>query len=131
MTPFEFRLDRSARLLRTTLRGFWDLEVVPRYERALWPKLQALAALKPGTTYSLVDSIDFPVQDRAVTAALGEVMLKRAGTLHPDRTAILINNALQKMQVSRHVVDDRVRLFVGEEEAMEWLLGAAPHARAA
>ena len=131
MIPFEFRLDRPNRLLHTIMRGFWDLETVVRYECALFPKLRALDALRPGTTLSLVDSVDFPVQDRAVTASLGEVMLKRAGRLHPDRTAIVVGNALQKMQVSRHVVDDRVHLFVGEAEALAWLLQAAPRAKAA
>jgi hypothetical protein len=131
MQPFELSLDRSARLLRTTMRGFWDVATVRQYERALWPKLRELAALKPGTTFSLVDSIDFPVQSKAVTEALGPVMIDRAGQLHPDRTAILVADALVRMQVSRHVVDDRVRVFLSEAEAMEWLLGDAHRAGAA
>jgi hypothetical protein len=125
MKPFELSLDRSARLLRTTMRGFWDVKVVRQYEGALRPKLRELAALKPGTTFSLVDSIDFPVQSQAVAEALGPVMIERAGGLHPDRTAILVANALVRMQVSRHVVDDRVRVFLGEAEGMEWLLREA------
>jgi len=124
-------LDRSARLLRTTLRGFWDLAVVRQYERALWPQLRELAALKPGTTLSLVDSIDFPVQSQAIAKALGPIMIDQAGALHPDRSAILVANALVRMQVSRHIVDDRVRVFLGEAEGMEWLLRDTRNAKAA
>jgi hypothetical protein len=131
MKPFELSLDKSARLLRTTLRGFWDVGVVRQYERALWPKLRELAALKPGTTLSLVDSIHFPVQSKAVTEALGPIMVDRAGDLHPDRTAILVANALVRMQVSRHIVDDRVRVFLAEAEGMAWLLRDACDAKAA
>jgi len=131
MKPFELSLDRSARLLRTTLRGFWDLAVVRQYERALWPQLRELAALKPGTTLSLVDSIDFPVQSQAIAKALGPIMIDQAGALHPDRSAILVANALVRMQVSRHIVDDRVRVFLGEAEGMEWLLRDTRNAKAA
>jgi hypothetical protein len=131
MKPFELSIDSSTRLLRTTLRGFWDVAVVRQYERALWPKLRELAALKPGTTLSLVDSIDFPVQSQAITETLGPIMIDRAGALHPDRTAILVANALVRMQVSRHIVDDRVRVFLVEAEGMEWLLRDTSGAKAA
>jgi hypothetical protein len=113
------------------LRGFWDVALVRQYERALWPLLRELAALKPGTTLSLVDSIDFPVQSQAVTEALGPIMLDRAGELHPDRTAILVANRLVRMQVSRYIVDDRVQVFLGESEAVEWLLRDTRSAKAA
>jgi hypothetical protein len=131
MKPFELSLDRSVRLLRTTMRGFWDVAVVRQYERALWPKLRELAALKPGTTLSLVDSIDFQVQSREVAEALGPIMIDRAGELHPDRTAILVADRLVRMQVSRHIVDDRVQVFLGEAEAMGWLLRESCSAKVA
>ena len=66
MKHFELSLDKSARLLRTTMRGFWDVAVVRQYERALWPKLRELAARAPhfdATTFHMMNAVLAGVTD--------------------------------------------------------------------
>jgi hypothetical protein len=127
MKPYDLELDRSAAFLHTTLRGFWDMVIVERYNRELWAVLEEFAALRPAIRRWFVDGSAFPVQDQEVAQAMGRLVF-RAGPLHPDRTAITVSNSLQRMQVARRVAHETVQLFEHPDEAMAWLLEDAEDA---
>jgi hypothetical protein len=123
MTPFELSLDRKRCLLRIKLRGFWDEATMAAYERKYRAAFVELDSLRPRRTFCIVDGSEYPVQTQEISRRHGE-LVAWLGPREADRAALIVANALVRMQASRGL-NERMAVFLSEGEAMEWLACAA------
>jgi hypothetical protein len=117
--PFELILDRKRCLLRIKLRGFWDDATMSAYEREYRAAFIELDSLRPRQTYCIVDCSEYPVQSQEISRGHDE-LVAWLGPREADRAALIVSNALVRMQASRGL-SDRMAVFLSEAEAMEWL----------
>ena len=120
MKPFEFTLDRERSLLRVKLCGFWDLPVMNEYEREYRTAFTQLNKLRPRPTYCLFDGSEYPVQSQSINRR-HVALIEWLGPRQADRSALIVPNALVRLQVARSVNDERTQTFTSESKAMKWL----------
>ena len=75
-----------------------------------------------GIRYDILsDARDFGVQSKEITEAFDRMMARHAdyGT---RRTAIIVSSHLSRMQAQRVMSAPDIRVFLGYEEARDWLL---------
>jgi hypothetical protein len=117
--PFDVAFDRRARLLRWTMRGFWTMADVAAFAAALRAATEHLGA-PPHVYDGLCNSSDFPVQNRDVSDALGQI--DRIGSaMRRGRFAIVVGSAMNKLQVQRTLLSPDIRAFRSMGEAEAWL----------
>ena len=113
-----YELNWNGNLLVVTGTGFWQPELMARYERDLKDKLR----LAPASGFGfLVDLSQSPAQDGAIVERHGQTTdwLEAAGC---HASAMVIDSALLRMQVKR-ASGGRIPLaqFGTRAEALTWL----------
>ncbi|WP_374943956.1 hypothetical protein [Sphingomonas sp.] len=119
LAPFDVAFDRSARLLRWTMRGFWTMADVAAFAGAMRAAIGHLGA-PPHRSDGLCDSREFPVQSGPVSAALGEIDRIGSAT-RQGRFAIVVGSTMNKLQAERTLKGEGVRVFLSMQEAEAWL----------
>lgn len=114
---YEFTADPPRRLMRLTVKGFWDATTAEAFERDFRKTARSLNC--PADRYRIIvdaRAYDLPSQD------LSARFQKIAGdpTLRARYSAVITHSALLKMQVSRGL-DDSIRCFSTEDDALAWL----------
>jgi len=121
MKAFEVSTEIPLKLLRMTLRGFWD---IPTFERFAAEFEQALQTLHRagGCEAAIVDGREFAVQSKDILKRFEDVM-RANGPYLARRTASIIPTELNRMQAKR-VTESLARLdFTNMEDAEAWLFG--------
>lgn len=116
--PFTITHDRTARLLRWTLRGFWEADDARDFMAAMRTEISSLGR-PPQRWNGLGDAREFPIQSPEVSD-----LMRRgpAGSLrHDGRIAIVVGSMLGKLQATRSLDDPKTRCFLTMEEACAWL----------
>ena len=119
---FEFKLEPEIALLTAVRTGPWSLETVVRYEAALRRELAALHRCGPATSF-IIDIRSTGAQPMEVADAL-RAMVGRLGALHADRTAVVTNAGIAKLQAKR-VADDSAEIFTSMILARDWVARAS------
>lgn len=131
MKAFEVSVEMPRKLLRMTLRGFWD---IPTFEAFATEFEKALLTLHRagGCDAAIVDGREFAVQSRDILGRFGEIMQKN-GPYLAKRTASIIPTELNRMQAARVTESLARRDFATMEDAEAWLFSeqSAPAGRAA
>jgi hypothetical protein len=112
--------DPDRRLVTATLEGFWTPDTVAAYSRELFALLERVDA--PGQfTRLLARGAAMSVQSPETSAAFGaftfELVDRCVGPI-----AITVGSTLNKIQASRVLAHARIRVFVDEAKAMDWLM---------
>lgn len=121
MKAFDVTVEMPRKLLRLTLRGFWD---VPTFEAFAVEFEKALQTLHRagGCDAAIVDGSEFAVQSKDVLSRFSEIMQKNARYL-AKRTASIVPAELNRMQAAR-VSESLTRLdFTTMADAEAWLFG--------
>jgi hypothetical protein len=117
---FEVVADHDLRLLRITMRGFWNEQIMADYMRVVRRETGELLRTG-GCRYILIDMVDFAIQAKEIAEGHAnnlKIVRERGGT----RVALVMQSALSKLQAARVAADTGHRTFSTEAEAMEWLL---------
>jgi hypothetical protein len=111
-------LDSTGRIIRTQISGFLNINQVDEYYVGVERLVNELRRCNL-PVLMLVDIRSIAVQHADVAAALNERALKfwRAG----DRTAIMVEPSLARMQVRRVLDVLPYRTFTSDNEAIDWL----------
>jgi hypothetical protein len=118
---FEVTFDRNRRLLSWTMRGFWTLEDVAAFRRAMVAAIKPLGP-PPHRYDGLCDSRDFHVQTGPVSVALGEIDRIGTSARHDrGRFAIVVGSVINKLQAERTLTGSGIRVFLSMREAEDWL----------
>lgn len=112
---FSIAFDRENRLLRLTISGFWDDDTTAAFVRDLMAA--SVKAQRQGPFRVLSDAREFAVQSPEVVQRFRR--LAEGGSA--ERTAILVDSALARLQAQRSMANDRVRIFGAVEDALAWL----------
>lgn len=122
---FEVGYDRDRKLMRVTTYGFWNLDVVDQFGRAL----DEVVRIADPMCDSLVNICRTEIHSPEVSEALGRVS-QSIENAESGRTAIICPSVLLRMQAKRiQNVDCAFRYFETEQEALDWL--ATPPAESA
>ena len=118
---FSIDCDPSRRLVRVTLRGFWNAGTVDRYDRALHATGERMhaAGVRRTDLLALVDARALGAQSRELVDSYRERF--DHPERRPRRLATLVSSALLRMQVQRIGMPNQ-RLFEDERAALAWLL---------
>lgn len=116
---FTVRYDRHANILHWSMAGFWTVESVGNFARAMRDEVAKIAT-RPLRFDALCDSRDFPVQSPEVAHALSAI-LDAGRNMRSGRTAIVVGSMMNKLQASRSLVDPDLRVFLSMDEACAWL----------
>lgn len=120
---FTIETDAGRRLIRITMRGFWDEATVAAYDKELkiaGAKLVAEAGCARSDLFALTDARDLSAQSQ-------EMLLNYKGRFdaperQPKRGATIVSSALLKRQAER-IAGPNQRIFEDERAAMDWLFG--------
>ena len=128
LAPF-FRsdFDQNKRRMHVHYAGFWTDQVAQQALQAFRSALQS--ASMGGRTFTLLDDCsNWPTQTQEV-AAVGHKFVDICRDFSISRNAMIIPNALVRMQVRRTLVDfDTCDIFGTYEEANAWLGEVEPKA---
>ena len=121
---FTIETDPARRLIRVTMRGFWDEATVAAYDKEIQiagAATMAAARCARHELLALVDARELAPQSQELLAKFRDRFL--APERQPKRNATLVSSALLKRQAER-IAPPNQRIFEGEREheAMEWLL---------
>ncbi|GLV26183.1 hypothetical protein [Sphingobium sp. Cam5-1] len=128
---FEVSYDRDRKLLHITTYGFWNLDVVDRFARAI---AEETRAADPSCDV-LANTCRTEIHSAEVSEALS-----RLSYTHKDaetgRIAVVSPSVLLRMQTKRmQNMNTTYGYFETEQEALDWLAtpadSSAPQARAA
>lgn len=121
MKAFEVTTEIPLKLLRITMRGFWDRPTFDSFAAEFENALQTLHRAG-GCEAAIVDGREFAVQSRDILERFEEVM-RANGPYLAKRTASIIPTELNRMQAKR-VTESLTRLdFTTLEDAEAWLFG--------
>ena len=128
---FEVGYDRDRKLLRITTYGFWNLDVVDQFGRAI---AEAVRDADPMCD-TLVDTYRTEVHTPEVSEALARISYSHKDA-ETGRIAIVSPSILLRMQTKRlQNVNTCYGYFNTEQEALDWLAmpvdPTVPQARAA
>jgi len=119
MNPFEISVEIPRKLLRMTMRGFWDVQTFDAFATQFEKALQTLHRAG-GCEGAIVDGREFAVQSRDILGRFGEIMQKN-GPYLAKRTASIIPSELNRMQAARVTESLTRRDFTTMEDAEAWL----------
>lgn len=117
---FEVTADPDLRMLRLTMRGFWDDSTMAAYLKAMRKAMGDLLR-GGGCRYLLIDMTDYPIQSKQIAESHGE-QLRATKQVEGMRVALVMQSALSKLQAKRVAADTGHRTFESEEAALAWLL---------
>lgn len=119
---FTILTDPGRKLIRITMRGFWDTAAITAYDteiRTAAARMMA-AGCRRDEMLALVDTRDLNAQAQDQVAAYKEQF--SAHDRQPRRLATIVSSALLKRQIERIALPNQ-RIFEDEDEALHWLLG--------
>lgn len=119
---YTIETDPGRRLVRVTMRGFWDEATAIAYDEAIrraGAETMAEAGCARGELLALVDARELAPQSQEVLGRFKSRLL--APERQPKRNATLVSSALLKRQAER-IASPNQRIFEDEGEAMAWLL---------
>ena len=119
---FALQTNAARRLLRITMRGFWDEATIAAYDkgvRSAGAALMAQTGCAVGDLIALIDARDLGAQSQNLLTEFKSRFEPQER--RPKRTATLVSSALLKRQVER-ISPPHQRVFEDEREAMAWLL---------
>ncbi|WP_141395821.1 hypothetical protein [Sphingomonas spermidinifaciens] len=121
---FSIEHDITRRLARIELRGFWTTSTMAAFMAAAGKVLQNAKAkgLSPGEGHILVSILDLPVQDKALTDSLSQ-LIPMFGALSKRVALVAPPSSLIRLQAKR-LVGANACLFDTEQEALDWLYAA-------
>lgn len=117
--PYEVKIEHDRKCLRTTMRGLWTRAVFEAFAaelRAAEDEMRSFA----GTTYTLVDGVDFEMQDPAI-AQLFPPLVSSFGLDESRRTAVVMQGAIARSQARETGNVVNARYFRTMEQATDWL----------
>jgi len=117
---YSIAYDEERRLVIATLGGFWSPDMVAAYSADLSALMHRIARQHP-MFHMLADAQEMAIQSPEVTQAFGRFTVELSGHC-PGRVAILAGTMLNKIQASRALAQERLRVFLDEPAALEWLL---------
>ena len=128
---FEVSYDSDRKLIRVSTYGFWNLDVVDQFKRAI----DEVASKADPTCDTLVNTCRTEIHPPDVSEALGRMSYSFKDS-DVSRIAIVSPSMLLRMQTKRmQNLDATYRYFETEQEALDWLaaplVSAAPQAQAA
>ena len=128
---FEVSYDRDRKLLRITTYGFWNLDVVDQFARAIEEVVRTADPMSD----TLVNTCRTEIHSTEVSEALGRISYSYKDS-ETGRIAIVSPSMLLRMQTKRlQNVDTTYGYFETEQEALDWLAtpvhASAPQACAA
>jgi hypothetical protein len=119
MYRFEFHEDPG--YLEAELAGFWSLDELKGFDRAINHYVAKYAARFPQFPM-LSDSRDFAVQSAEVSEAFAACSSAGAER-HSGRVAIVVKSALSRMQTARFTDKNWTRRFFDDmDEARAWVV---------
>lgn len=123
MTPYEISEDPNG-VVRVTLRGYWSLDDLDRFHRALDDVVARHRARPSGSQplRFLMDGREQQVQSRDVIEGLQRHAVHRAG--EDVRVAVIVASMIRKLQADRVSPAANRAVFFDEAEARAWLLAA-------
>jgi hypothetical protein len=126
---FEVSVEIPRKLLRMTLRGFWDGSTFDAFATEFERALQTLHRAG-GCDAAIVDGREFAVQSKEILGRFGEIMQKN-GPYLAKRTASIIPTQLNRMQAARVTESLTRHDFTTMEDAEAWLFDKKGAGRAA
>lgn len=122
---FEIAVDVARMLITITARGFWDAEIMGRFQTDLRTSIAPLS--RRGSVYILADARGLPVQSQDSVSRFSDLSPDVAHLV--NRVAIVTSAALVRIQVSRIEGAERRQNFATPEEALRWLFAEVPEHR--
>ena len=123
---YRLEFDPERDLITATLSGFWASETVAAYAADLTALLRRAGA--PDRRIRLLGcSAAMPVQSAETSAAFGKFSAE-LNVVCTGPIAIIVGSALNRIQASRVLAHERVRVFLDESEALDWLMSFRPSA---
>jgi hypothetical protein len=119
MTAYDISIEVDRRLLRMTMRGYWDSATFDLFARDFRKALDHLA-LHGGARLAFVDGRDFAVQSVEITEKFGALIAASYGAMAP-RTATLVAGTLNKLQSDHAGMQGSARYFSDPAAAEAWL----------
>lgn len=118
---FSIEHDVARRLARVELRGFWTAGTMEAFIAAAAEVFQnaKLKGLAPGEGRILVSILDLPVQDKALTDRLSQ-LIPMFGALAKRVALVAPPSSLIRLQAKR-LVGPNACLFDTDQEALDWL----------
>ncbi len=117
---FTVTIEPRHRMIHVTIVGFWSMDVLPAYVAELRRQTDALAAVG-GCRRILVDMTDYPIQSQEVAEAHAQIIGYAKRKLGAP-TAVIMPNALSKLQAKRMANLAGRELFDDAASARAWLL---------
>ena len=118
---FTIAIDPGRKLLRITLRGFWDIATMDAYDaelRRVGGELTA-AGHRREELIALVDARALSVQSQDLISTYKDRF--GGAERHGRRVATLASSVLFKKQAERIAFPNQ-RIYMDEEEALAWLM---------
>jgi hypothetical protein len=119
MKAYDVSVELPRKLLRMTLRGFWDGATFDAFATEFERALQTLHRAG-GCEGAIVDGHEFAVQSRDILDRFGGIMQKN-GPYLAKRTASIVPTELNRMQAARVTESLKRRDFTTMEDAEAWL----------
>lgn len=117
---FEVSYDREKKLILITTYGFWNLDVVEKFSRAV----ADVARVADDGCDTLLNTCRTEIHTPEVTEALGRISYTHQN-VKPGRIAIVSPSMLLRMQTKRlQKADANYGYFETEQAALEWLAAA-------
>ncbi|MBO9574216.1 MAG: hypothetical protein J7494_00625 [Sphingobium sp.] len=117
--PFEVNADLDQRCLYITMRGIWTAAIFEDFTKALMTAEVDMQRLE-GTSYTLVDGTEFPLQDMAIVERFVPLTIALA-IPETRRTALVVPQPLERTQTRAAAEIVNARHFRTIESARDWL----------
>lgn len=128
VSDFSVEADRARALIRVRMWGFFSVDDVLRYRRAI-ERISPTLGCPPSAQLMLNDVSDLVIQSQDVVAAFREASIDPRHSVRP--VAFVVSSVLGRMQVARVMEGRNAQIFATAQEAESWLLGPARHAAGA
>jgi hypothetical protein len=115
----DISFDPGSKCLLIHVAGFWQPEQLPAFAAALEAAVLKARSFAPDFC-AVIESFDFPVQANDVADMLGE-LCARCMAMTTGQVAVVVGSHLNKLQVERTLIHERLRPFRTMEEARDWL----------
>jgi hypothetical protein len=116
---YELQFNPMPGLLTIKLGGFWDDKSVQLFRAELRSTIRQITSGNLDFQ-TLCDCRGFVVQSQTVMNEIAQTMANGVET-KLGRTAIVVDSALSKMQISRLVANPKIKLFENFDLASAWL----------
>lgn len=125
---FDITTDPAHKLIRATLRGFFNPATVAQFGQAV-QMASAGMGCRSGEHLLLADTTQCTLQSQDVVGAFQSLITD--APLKSKRIAIITGGSLSRMQVRRILVRDQAMMFDNAADAEHWVLTGELGAQAA